>query len=141
MTKRKREQITRCAELQSAGWMVESLRLNSVLPHSGQETAKHFHTKAALARAVKDNGYAFATEVDHRDRGTVDVLDLHEGEPGCWVYEVETGCGREDVVKKAKQYTNDFTADEIQDVIVIDPRQAPDDIDELRTWARGRVVA
>jgi len=120
---------------------MDSLRsLNSVDFHSGTTTPKHAAVKLHLCQAIKDSGHSFASEVTHKTRGRVDVMDIYEDGPGAYIYEVETDCDREKRVEKAKQYTDDFGADEITDVFVIDPTDAPDRIDACAEWCAEKVV-
>ena len=141
MTKRQKQRIERCGLLQSRGWKIDSLRsLNQIETHSGEETPKHILVKALLCKAIKDKGSSFATEVRHTDRGIADVMDINEESRGAYIYEVETNCDRQRAVEKARQYTDEFSADEILDCFVIDPTEAPDDINECAEWCAEKVV-
>lgn len=139
--KRKKLQIQRCGLLQSKGWNIDSIHsLNTYSFHHGKETPAHTAVKLYLCQAIKDNSHSFATEVVHKERGRVDVMDIYEDGPGAYIYEVETNCDREDRVRKAKQYTDDFDADEITDVFVVDPTNAPEQVNECYDWCAEKVV-
>lgn len=141
-TTRRKQLIDTCGLLRSRGWQVDmQTKVNSFDFHNGVESPHHATIKLLLCKAVKDEGYSFATEVTHDTRGTVDVLDIHEGEKGSYIYEVETDCDRETELEKAKQYTDGFDADEIADVFVVDPSDVPEGIEETWQWAQEKVVA
>ena len=141
MTKRRKARIERVGELRSAGWQLDyASDLNKFHFHNGYETPKHALVKLLLCKRIKDAGHAFATEISHPERGSVDVLDIHESGPAAYVYEVETDANAERRREKARLYTDGFTAAEITDVFVIDPLEAPDLPAECETWLEDEVV-
>ena len=140
MSKRKKEIINRVGKVRSRGWKLQTNKdLNKIEPHSGKETTRHFLVKATICNILSDETHAFATEVHHPDRGFCDVLDLNQGESMAYIYEVETDCTKDQRRKKAMQYTDDATCDVIADCYVIDPTEAPQDIDDLKEWTRGEM--
>ncbi len=139
MTKRDKDRINRCGKLRSIGWKVNHNDLNTVSPHSGKETTRHYLVKAEICRQLSNQNHSFATEVHHPERGQCDVLDLNETEDVAYIYEVETDCSRERRREKAMQYTDDASCDVIADCMVIDPTEAPDSLDALEDWVEGKL--
>lgn len=139
MTKRQKDRINRCGKLRSRGWKVNHNDLNTVEPHSGFETTRHFLVKAEICRQLSNQNHSFATEVHHPERGQCDVLDLNESEDVAYIYEVETNATKERRREKAMQYTNDAQCDLIADCRVVDPTEAPDSLDALADWAEDKL--
>ena len=110
---------------------------NGVFLHGQGETAKHAHVKLALARVLQQkrgkNGWD--TEVPGPN-GRVDVLDLGPTDGQPVVYEVETGATPARRKEKAEQYA----VGPVRDVIVLDPTDAPDDVQSLHEWAEREVI-
>jgi hypothetical protein len=67
-------------------------------------------------------------------------MDVYEDGPGVYIYEVETDCDRDRRLEKAKQYTDEYNADEVTDVFVVDPTNAPDGIERCAAWCDSVVV-
>ncbi len=138
--KRTKQRIDKVGLLRSRGWKLQVSGLSEIHPHSGDENPKHLILKTLLCKAIKDKGNSFATEVTHSDRGIVDVMDINETGKGAFIYEIETEFSEERKLEKVHQYTDTFSADEIADVFVIDPSNAPDKIDDCFEWCQEQVV-
>lgn len=110
---------------------------NGVFLHGTGETAKHAHVKLALARVLQEkrgkNGWD--TEVPGPN-GRVDVLDLGPDDGAPVVYEVETGVSPARRKEKAEQYA----VGPVRDVLVLDPEDAPDNLEPLHEWAEREVI-
>lgn len=94
---------------------------------------KHFMVKAAIGYVLRDNSHRFLTEAEFPNGRMADVVDLHTG----LVYEVETNASRKDVEEKLGNF---WDYEPIDDVLVIDPTEFPDDLDEIREQVRGELV-
>jgi len=139
MTARKKRLINRCGKLRSIGWKVDFNELNHITPHSGRETPRHWFVKCGICNILSNETRAFATEIHHPDRGTCDILDLNQDNSVSYIYEVETNCSRERAKEKAYQYTDNLSCDVIGDVFVIDPTDAPTELDALEAWLRDEI--
>ena len=140
MSKRKKQQINRVGLLRSRGWNVDHSDKNTVRPHTGRETVRHWQVKCAICRLLSEANHTFFTEVQHKTRGACDVLDCNIQGNGAYIYEVETNCSRDKHIEKVNQYTDNQNADEIIDVFVIDPTEAPSELDSLESWVSEKVV-
>jgi len=139
MTKREKDRINRCGKLRSIGWQVNHNDLNTVCPHSGMESTRHYLVKAEICRQLSNQNHSFATEVHHPERGQCDVLDLNESEDVAYIYEVETNCSKDRRYEKAMQYTDNAECSLIADCEVVDPTEAPDSLDTLSDWIETRL--
>jgi len=96
---------------------------------------RHYLVKCAVANIIANRSGRFVTEATHNDRGQDDVIDLRYDEPKAVIYEIETGCDREQRVSKARQYEGP----KIRDTFIIDPLEAPDSLDGLTEWVKGEM--
>lgn len=135
----KRTAIDVCRELQRVGFDIKWNRRNTLTPHTGAETAAHWHVKAAICRRISELNDVFWTEVDS-DRGIPDILRVKIDDERAFVYEVETGHDTERARQKAAQYTDDFTCSVVQECFVLDPLEAPSKLPELQAWVEEVVV-
>lgn len=135
----KNSAIQLCSELQRVGFDVQWPKRNLLRPHSGSETAKHWHAKASLCRRISELNDIFFTEVDS-ERGVPDILRLKIEDEKAYIYEVETGYDKETKREKALQYTDGFSCPVVGDVFVVDPLDAPDGVLDLTAWAEEVVV-
>jgi hypothetical protein len=135
MTKREKEQWKVRLDLENTGY--EPRWDNGVFLHGQGETAKHAHVKLALARVLqqKRGKDGWDTEVPGPN-GRVDVLDLGPTDGQPVVYEVESNATPARRAEKAEQYA----VGPVRDVIVLDPTDAPDSVEEMEAWAEGQVV-
>ena len=132
MTSLSKKQIyQRQRELQDMGWEWETQNFHGVNPHNSEESLRHYLVKAAIANHIANRaGGRFVTEAEHPDRGQADIIDLRPGEPAAIVIEVETDCTRERHLEKADQYVGPC----IRDVFIVDPTEAPTDVDDWPEW-------
>jgi len=121
--------------LQDQGWEFDARDEHAVNPHSGHETLRHYQIKAAICNRIANRPGRFVTEAEHPDRGQADIIDLRAGEPKAIVVEVETDCSRERHLQKCEQYTGPC----IREVFVVDPTEAPSDVDEWPEWLDGEL--
>jgi len=74
MTKRQEQYLAWRKELDKCGWDVS--KVDSVQFNSGSETLHHLLAKTATAYILKQNGYRVDSEVEHPERGTVDICSV-----------------------------------------------------------------
>ena len=100
--------------------------------HGNNETLEHAVLKLLVARVLQQRGRKWDTEVKGPD-GRVDVLDFgpDDGKPVVW--EIQTNASRQAILDKIDQYGRE----NIRDVMVIDPTEAPDEIQEMEEWVEG----
>jgi len=131
-----KEIYQRQRELQDQGWKFDTQQFHAVSPHHGDETPRHYLAKAAIANHIANRqGGRFVTEAEHPDRGQADIIDLRPGEPAAVVIEVETDCTRERHLEKCEQYAGPC----IRDVFIVDPTEAPTDVDDWPAWLDGEL--
>lgn len=135
-SKAKKKILDRQRELQGQGWDWDVSNFHGVNPHTGEETCRHYLLKAEVCRQIANEGSRFITEAKHPERGIADVLDLKPEDPAAVVIEIETGVDREGRIAKAKQYTGE----RVRDAAVIDPLEAPENVDEWAEWVRGKLL-
>jgi len=90
-------------ELSRHGW--DCSKIDSVRFNSGSETAKHIHAKTATARVLRLNGYRVSSEVEHPERGEVDIVAI----PKCddqkpFAVELETSPADDVIADKLERY-------------------------------------
>jgi len=122
-------------ELQNQGWECDTRQFHAVSPHHGQETQRHYLLKAAICNRIANRPGRFVTEATHPGRGQADIIDLRVDEPKAIVIEVETDCTRERHLEKADQYTGPC----IRDVFIVDPTEAPTDVDDWPAWLEAEL--
>jgi len=133
MTSLSKQQIyQRQRELQKHGWEWETHNFHGVNPHHGEETLRHYLVKAAVCNRIANRkGGRFVTEAEHPNRGQADIIDLRPAEDRALVIEIETGATRERRLEKSRQYSGPMVR---QDAVVIDPTEAPADVDDWPAW-------
>lgn len=137
----RRSTVKRQRKLEANGWGLKSENINAIRPHSGKVTPKHYHCKAELCRLVANQeGNSFYTEAPLGDVSTdadyADVLLFREStHKNALVVEFESNVDSDKKRGKVKTYHTPG----IQDVIVIDPQKAPNNIDELETWVVNKL--
>jgi len=136
----KRDTLQRQRELESVGWSIKSEDVNAIKPHSGTITQKHFLVKAEICRQATNKGISFWTEAPlgsvATDADYADVLIARESQQNGLVVEVETGLTEERKREKVNQYHTDF----IQDVIVVDPKNAPIRLPDIEEWVESKLA-
>jgi len=132
----KQDIYKRQRDLQNQGWEWDTQNFHAVNPHHGVETRRHFLVKAAVCNRIANRpGGRFVTEAEHPRRGQADIIDLRVEDPKAIVIEVETDCTRERHLEKCEQYTGPA----IRDVFVVDPTEAPADVDDWPAWLDGEL--
>lgn len=132
----RRETVSRQRELEAGGWALKSEYINTIRPHAGKVTPKHFHCKAELCRLVANQeGNSFYTEAPLGDTSVdadkADVLLFREStKKNALVVEFESGLTQEKKTEKVQTYLTSG----IQDVIVLDVLNAPNELNELENW-------
>jgi hypothetical protein len=132
----RRETVKRQRELEAQGWALKSEYINTIRPHTGQVTPKHWHAKAELCRIVANQeGNSFYTEAPLGDTSVdadkADVLLFREStHENAIVVEFESNVDEEQKIAKVETYLTP----NIQDVLVLDPQEAPDELSELENW-------
>jgi len=121
-------------QLQQAGLNPER---GSIRLHNSNETALHATVKTLLCREIQQRGRPWSTEVEFPNGSVCDVLDYGPIDGQAVVYEVESDPTRGTVRAKAEQYTEPFI---VRDCLVLDLRDAPEEIEALGTWVGERVV-
>lgn len=107
-----------------------ALRTDSIRFHS--DGYKHFMVKAAIGYILRQENHEFMTEAEFPNGRLADVLDLRTGT----VYEVETNASKADMESKARN----FPYDPVRDVIVLDPTDYGDDIENLKDELEKELV-
>lgn len=95
---------------------------------------RHFLVKSAIYKLLSEAGHDHVfTEIPFPNGKIADVLDTETA----LVYEVETGMTNQDQLEKEENFW-DFPG--IQDVIVIDPKRLPENLEELRKELKSELV-
>jgi len=136
----KRDALQRQRELESAGWSIKSDLRNCVRDHSGNESLYHWFVKAEVARQASNHNHTYWTEAPlgsvATDADYADVLIARESQQNGIVVEVETGLTKERKREKVEQYYTDF----IQDVLVINPDNAPIRLPDIEGWVEDKLA-
>lgn len=111
--------------LKSLGYVLNEQNKNCL--YLTEESMKHWITKAAIFKILRDNGVVVGTEIE-TNGGIADVIDVDN----LIVYEIENGLGRKE--KKLEQF-KDF-----KDVFIIDLKTLPDSLKEIEKVLRQRIV-
>lgn len=103
MTKRQHTYHEWVSSLRMAGWVVD--RVDGIKFNSGSETAKHLHAKTATCRLLKNYGYRIDTEVEHPERGEIDVVAIpaEDGQKP-FAVELETSPTDDVIASKLERY-------------------------------------
>ena len=88
---------------------------------------KHWLTKAAIFKILRDKGVVVGTEIE-TNGGIADVIDVDN----LIVYEIENGLNRKE--KKLEQF-KDF-----KDVFIIDLKALPDSLKAIEDILREKVI-
>ena len=130
MNKRKKVYYESRKELQNAGWDVskeDGIKFNA---GGAGETAKHLHAKTATARILKMNDYRIDSEVEHPDRGEVDIIALPTKDTQRpFGVELETSPTQEVVEDKLCRY---FRGTPLTEVFIINLNRVPLNILNLK---------
>ena len=133
--------VKRQRELEYDGWELKSEHINTIRPHAGKVSPFHYHVKAELCRIVANQeGNSFYTEAPlgsvATDADKADVLLFREStHRKALVVELESDYSKEKRKEKQKQYLTDT----IQEVIVLDPQDAPIRLPDIEAWVRSEL--
>jgi len=94
---------------------------------------RHFMVKASIGYILRNNDHRFLTEAEFPNGRMADVVDLETG----LVYEVETNASRSDAKEKLGNF---WDYEPISDVIVLDPTDYPEEINEMREQLKSELV-
>lgn len=127
-TKRQQDSWKRLRELQDAGW--NATKTNEIRFNSGSETPKHAAVKMMTGKVLVDRGLKVSSEVEHPERGELDIL-CH-GPPDGKAYGVECETGLTSEVKSDK--ISRYVHGPIRDCMFLEVEDAPDDVHEMVDW-------
>ena len=134
-TKRERVYYDWLQSLSQAGWNAD--KTDSIKFNSGSETHLHMHAKLATAALLKANGYRIDTEVEHPERGEVDVVAIPtQDDQKPFAVELEHSPTQEVVEDKLSRY---FEGTPFTEVFVINLNRAPMEIVELKEHIRSEL--
>lgn len=94
---------------------------------------KHYLIKAATGYILRKNDHVFTTELEFENGRIADVMDLNT----FIVYELESNFSNSDYTEKVdnfREYEN------VKDVIVFDPQEAPNDLSGIKDWLEEKLV-
>jgi len=134
-TKREKVYYDWLQSLSQAGWNAD--KTDSIKFNSGSETHLHMHAKLATAALLKANGYRIDTEVEHPERGEVDVVAIPtQDDQKPFAVELEHSPTQEVVEDKLSRY---FEGTPFTEVFVINLNRAPMGIVELKEHIRSEL--
>lgn len=136
MTPKSRKQFDRqkrLRQLKRTGWDVEPVR--TVVPHHGPEMVQHFLVKALVGYVMEKRGRTWVTEIEHDERGRVDMLDWGPSDWYLAIYEIESGCSSERKPEKVGQYCGPL----VQYVLVVSLADVSNEVPGVRERISQRV--
>mgnify|MGYP006976229855 FL=1 len=134
-TKREKVYYDWLQSLSQAGWNAD--KTDSIKFNSGSETHLHMHAKLATAALLKANGYRIGTEVEHPERGEVDVVAIPtQDDQKPFAVELEHSPTQEVVEDKLSRY---FEGTPFTEVFVINLNRAPMEIVALKEHIRSEL--
>jgi len=113
--------------LKSFGYVLNEQNKNCL--YLTKESMKHWLTKAAIFKILRDRGRAVGTEIEVNG-GIVDVIDVDN----FIVYEIEKNLTE----KKKKEEVNRLK--EAKDVFIIDLKEMPNDFEKAEIYLREKLV-
>jgi type I site-specific restriction endonuclease len=129
MNKRQQQERLARRKLKNAGWDVS--KTDSVEFNSGSETTKHVVGKTLVAKVGKDQGYRVCSEVEHDDRGEIDIVLYGRKDEAPVAIELETNPQEDTISDKVERYVRGTP---IRDILLINLDDMPTDIDEAEEW-------
>jgi len=136
-TKREKVYYDWLQSLSQAGWnadKTDSIKFND---GGSNETGLHLHAKLATAHTLKANGYRIDTEVEHPERGEVDVVAIPtQDDQKPFAVELEHSPTKEVIDDKLSRY---FEGTPFTEVFVINLNRAPMGIVELKEHIRSEL--
>lgn len=134
-TKREKVYYDWLQSLSQAGWNAD--KTDSIKFNSGSETHLHMHAKLATAALLKANGYRIDTEVEHPERGEIDVVAIPtQDDQKPFAVELEHSPTQEVVEDKLSRY---FEGTPFTEVFVINLTRTPMEIVELKEHIRSEL--
>jgi hypothetical protein len=134
-TKREKVYYDWLQSLSQAGWNAD--KTDSIKFNSGSETHLHLHAKLSTSALLKANGYRIDTEVEHSERGEVDVVAIPtQDDQKPFAVELEHSPTQEVVEDKLSRY---FEGTPFTEVFVINLNRAPMGIVELKEHIRSEL--
>ena len=134
-TKREKVYYDWLQSLSQAGWNAD--KTDSIKFNSGSETHLHVHAKACVAHTLKDHGYRVDTEVEHPERGSIDIIAIPtQDDQKPFAVELEHSPTQEVVEDKLSRY---FEGTPFTEVFVINLNRAPMEIVELKEHIRSEL--
>lgn len=98
------------------------------------DSFRHFLVKSGIYKLLQNEGHEYVfTEIPFPNGRIADVLDTHTGH----VYEVETDSGPADRKEKEENF---WDYEGIQDVLVIDPTELPENLKELKSELKRELI-
>jgi len=135
MTKREYEEATHRRELQDCGWDVR--KRDSVAFNSGSETARHAVCKMLVAHYLKqEQGYRIDSEVEHNDRGEIDIVAYGLEDEPAFAVECETSPTEDVIEDKIERYVYNTP---MRDVFVLNVTEMPSDIMDAYAWVESEL--
>ena len=131
-TKREKVYYDWLQSLSQAGWNAD--KTDSIKFNSGSERHLHVHAKTCVAQTLKDHGYRVDTEVEHPERGEIDVIAIpvaDDQKP--FAVELEHSPTEEVIDDKLSRY---FEGTPFVECYVINLNRAPMDIVELKEFIK-----
>lgn len=98
-------------DLQNAGWDVQ--KQNQIRLNSGSESVKHAVAKILVALVGHNDGYRISSEVEHKDRGEIDMLLYGVPDRLTLAVECETSPTMEVVEDKVSRYVDGTPVDDM----------------------------
>jgi len=134
-TKREKVYYDWLQSLSQAGWNAD--KTDSIKFNSGSETHLHMHAKLATAALLKANGYRIDTEVEHPERGEVDVVAIPtQDDQKPFAVELEHSPTEKVIDDKLSRY---FEGTPFVECYVINLNRAPMDIVELKEFIKSEL--
>ena len=115
--------------LHENGFVLPDHNKNCLFQNTGNESVKHFLTKALIFKILRERGRTIGTEVE-LDGGVVDVLDVDNK----IAYEIETNLDKRKIFEKLRNYPK------IHDIFFIDTREVPNNFTEAENYLRVKLV-
>ena len=106
--------------LQSAGWTIHTDR-NHIATNDGSETDEHLLYKLAALQVLTDAGYRVASEVEHDDRGEIDVVGYGHPDREIIAVELERNPDQETIDNKLDRYVG---GTQITECYIVEPADA-----------------
>jgi len=124
-------QISDYRALKQAGWIVSGMS-SEVCFNGGSESLRHFVGKSVAGYVCRETGYTVLSEVTVDD-AVCDILAFGHQSRNPIVVEIETD--KTEAVESAK--LDSFAVGPVRDVFVIESKNLPPEMDEMRRYIKG----